>query len=408
METLKFVMTNSTPPFSVGGDAYHVHLLSTELAKKGHEVHIVSSMDSYALMAKLYNLSVKKYEETMQNERGVFVHLLSSPLKKLDPILTYSFGTSKAYYNKYQELLKQINPDIVHHHDVTFLGHNFFKKLGNYTQLYTAHNYWLICPNRELFRFGKLCDSPSLCSLCLLHSRRTPQVWRWITNIEEITKDIDTIIAPSEFLRRKLEEKLNKKIIYLPNFIPSPEKEIGPSGYSNYFLYVGQLEERKGIMNLLNTFRKYANEINANLIIVGSGTLGLTIEDFIKKNKLEEKVLLLGRVDKEKLWSLYKDALALVVPSIWPENNPLVALEAMSVGTPVIGTNAGGLGEIIGRIDMNLIFKNDGFKELRHILNNNNLYGMEKVKQIFNKWYSPERYLADYESLYQKNNLKYV
>src|SRR5574341_1352184 len=154
METLKFVMTNSTPPFSVGGDAYHVNLLSTELAKKGHEVHIVSSMDSYELMAKLYNLSVKKYEETMQNEK-----------------------------------------DIVHHHDVTFLGHNFFKKQGNYTQLYTAHNYWLICPNRELFRFGMVCDNPSLCSLCLLYSRRTPQVWRWITNIEEITEDIDIIIA---------------------------------------------------------------------------------------------------------------------------------------------------------------------------------------------------------------------
>jgi glycosyltransferase involved in cell wall biosynthesis len=401
METLKFVMTNSTPPFSVGGDAYHVHLLSTELAKKGHEVHIVSSMDSYELMAKLYNLSVKKYEETMLNEKGIFLHPLSSPLKKLDPILTYSFGNSRFYYNKYQELLKQIQPDIVHHHDVTFLGYNFFKKQRNYTQLYTAHNYWLICPNRELFRFGKVCDNPSLCSLCLLYSRRTPQVWRWVTSIEKITKDIDIIIAPSEFIKQKLEDKLNKKIIYLPNFIPSPEKEIKPSGYENYFLYVGQLEKRKGIMKLLNTFKNYAREINANLIIVSSGSLGLKIEDFIKKNKMENKVLLLGRVDKKQLWSLYNDALALVVPSIWPENNPLVALEAMSVGTPVIGTNAGGLGEIIGKVDENLIFNGDELEEIKMILENKTLYSKERIKKVYNQWYSPEVYLNGYKQLYQ-------
>lgn len=405
METLKFVMTNSTPPFSVGGDAYHVHLLSTELAKKGHEVHIVSSLDSYELMAKLYNLSVKKYEETMHNEKGIFLHLLSSPLKKLEPILSYSFGNSKFYYNKYQELLKQIHPDIVHHHDITFLGHNFFKKQGNYTQLYTAHNYWLICPNRELFRFGKVCDNPSLCSLCLLHSRRTPQVWRWITSIEEITKDIDVIIAPSEFIKRKLEEKINIKIIYLPNFIPFPEKEIKPSGYANYFLYVGQLEERKGIMNLLNTFKKNANEINANLIIVGSGSLRFKIEEYIKENKMHNKVLLLGRVDRDQLWSLYNDALALVVPSIWPENNPLVALEAMSVGTPVIGTNSGGLGEIIGKVDENLIFKGDGLNEIKMILENKNFYPKKRIREVYDKCYSLEVYLNNFKQLFLKVDL---
>jgi len=400
METLKFVMSNSTPPFGVGGDAHHVYLLSTELAKKGHEIHIICSRDSYELLAKLYNLSVKKYEEILQNENGIFVHMLNSRLKRLNPILTYSFGVSKFYYNRYQELLKKVRPDVVHHHDITFLGYNFFKKQGNYTQLYTAHNYWLICPNRELFRFGKVCDKPLLCSLCLLYSKRTPQVWRWIKSIEEITKDIDVIIAPSEYTKRKLQNnKLNKKMICLSNFIPFPKKEIKSSVYENYLLYVGQLEERKGIMKLLNVFKKYANEINANLIIVGSGSLEFKIKDFIKKYGMKEKVLLLGRVNKEQLWSLYNDALALVIPSIWPENNPLVALEAMSVGTPVIGTNVGGLGEVIGKVDENLIFKGDGFEEIKMILENRSLYSKERIKKVYNRWYSPEGFLRQYEKL---------
>lgn len=44
------------------------------------------------------------------------------------------------------------------------------------------------------------------------------------------------------------------------------------------------------------------------------------------------------------------------------ENNAIVLLEALSVGTPVIGTNAGGLGEVIGKVDEKLIFRGDGLR----------------------------------------------
>jgi len=93
---------------------------------------------------------------------------------------------------------------------------------------------------------------------------------------------------------------------------------------------------------------------------------------------------------------------ARVVPSIWPENNPMVALEAMSVGTPVIGMNVGGLGEVIGKVDENLIFKGDGLEEMKMILENKNLYSKERIKQIYNQYYSPEVYLRKYKQLYQK------
>lgn len=400
METLKFLMTTDTyPPYSNGGDANHVFLLSHELADKGHEVHVVSNLDAYSLLSKRYNWKPNRPEK---NGTRVSTSFLNSPRGGLEPLLTYVFGASRFYSREYERILDRVRPDVVHHHDVTFLGHDFFKRRGDYKQLYTAHNYWLVCPNRESFRFGKVCQEPSFCSLCLLCSGRMPQVWRWRKSGSDITRDIDAIIAPSEYVKQRLGSRLNKRIICLPNFIPASGEGIRPPGYADYFLYVGQLEERKGIMNLLETFRNRSSEINASLIIVGSGSLEPGINLFIKKNRMEKKVLLLGRVDREMLWSLYSGALALVVPSVWPENNPLVALEALSAGTPVIGTDAGGLGEIIRKVDEKLIFRGDGFEEIRTILEDKGSYPRDRIKEIFARWYLPERYLAEYEKLLEQ------
>ena len=398
METLKILMTTDTyPPYSIGGDANHVFLLSKELANRGHDVHVISNFDAYSLLAKRFNWKINKPEDSTVSN-----HVLRSPRGDLESYLTYFLGKSKFYSDEYKKILDSVKPDIVHHHDVTFLGHNFFEKKGNYIQFHTAHNYWLICPNRESFRFGKTCERPNLCSLCLLYSKRIPQIWRWNKNAEKITKDIDVIIAPSRYMRKRLCDKINnKKIVHLPNFVPRYEHNIEPSGYAKYFLYVGQLEERKGIINILNTFKNHRDDIDANLIIVGSGSIEQKIVDFIVKHKMGQKILLLGRVEIDKLWSLYNDAIALIVPSIWPENNPLVAIEALSVGTPVIGTNAGGIGEIIEKIDKNLIFKGDGFEEMKLVSDRN--YSKESITQIYDKQYSPEIYIREYMKLVNRS-----
>ena len=76
---------------------------------------------------------------------------------------------------------------------------------------------------------------------------------------------------------------------------------------------------------LLNLFKNLKHCIDSKLIIVGKGSLESYVKDFIVKHSLRDCVLFLGSVDNEKLTSLYANALALVIPSIWPENAPLVA-----------------------------------------------------------------------------------
>jgi len=98
-------------------------------------------------------------------------------------------------------------------------------------------------------------------------------------------------------------------------------------------------KKHKGLLDLLQVYKNYKEQINKKLIIVGRGRLKEEIKEFIARNELGDKILFLGFVTTDQLWSLYRYAEAVIVPSIHPENFPAVALEPLSVGVPVIGSD---------------------------------------------------------------------
>lgn len=392
METFRFLFTTSFyPPYHVGGDAVHVKYLAEELAREGHEVHVLHSLDAYRLKRK--NFLFLKQEPEPEN---VFVHRIESPLKKLDPLMAYVFGRSFYVEKRFSEVLRSERPDVVHHHNISLLGYSILEKKDRYLSLYTAHDYWLICQTNNLLRNDrKICDSKQ-CYSCALSSRRFPQLWRGSGSFKRAVENIDLLISPSDYVRRRLAQEIPVKSVTLPNFAPKPPVDVSPSGFSDYFLFVGLLEKHKGILNLLNLFREFRHEIKARLVIAGGGSLSKYVRDFIKDNSLGDKILFLGFVDDEKLYSLYSGALALVIPSIWPENAPLVALEALSVGTPVIVSNRGGLPEIVGKVDMNLVF--DDFSQLKEILVNFSRKDIssQEIRRISERNFSPQAFVKRY------------
>ena len=152
METKTFLMTSSYyPPHHIGGDATHVRYLSEELVKLGHEVHVMFSLDAYRYKKPDFKGSLKETEE----DNGVFLHRLQSPLGKADLYLTYLLGGSAYVKKNFERLLGEFKPDIVHHHNIFFLGYDILKKQGSYTNLYTAHDYWLKCQRFDLMRYGQ-------------------------------------------------------------------------------------------------------------------------------------------------------------------------------------------------------------------------------------------------------------
>jgi glycosyltransferase involved in cell wall biosynthesis len=86
----------------------------------------------------------------------------------------------------------------------------------------------------------------------------------------------------------------------------------------------------------------------------------------------------------------------LIIPSVVPENSPLVALEALSVGTPVIASDMGGLSEIVSKVDQGLIF--NSLSELKDILTNfsENKFPRGRIKEVYEMNFSPRVYVTRY------------
>ena len=392
MQSLTFLFTTSFyPPYHVGGACVHVKYLAEELARRGHDVHVMYSLDAYRL--KRGNNMMAEKEKEYPN---LSLHTLTSPLKKLDPLLVYTLGSSLYVQKNFSKIVKNIHPDIIHHHNLSLLGHNILRKQIDCPSIYTAHDYWLICPTSNLLKNKEeMCQKKS-CFSCAINSNRPPQIWRAFRDFRASINEIDLMLSPSEYLRRRLAQEINIKSLTIPNFVPIPSENISSTEDSPYFLFVGMLEVHKGIIELLELFKELRTEITNKLVIVGNGSLKNYVMDFIKKNSLSNLVSYRGFVTCEELYSLYKGASALILPSIWPENAPLVTLEALSVGTPVISSNNGGLPEIVGKVDKQMIFNSR--MELKNLLLNftKNKISSSRIKEVYEKHFSPQAYIDAY------------
>lgn len=118
-------------------------------------------------------------------------------------------------------------------------------------------------------------------------------------------------------------------------------------------LSVGYLIERKGFMYLISSIKEVLKEHkNIRLRIVGSGPQEQQIKNHISKLNLENHVEIIGNISDEDLLNMYNSSDLFILPSIIDsqgntEGLGVVLIEAMACGVPVIGSNIGGITDII-------------------------------------------------------------
>jgi len=126
------------------------------------------------------------------------------------------------------------------------------------------------------------------------------------------------------------------------------------------------------------------------------------LREVVKQHNLSDNVYLMGWVERDLFYALLKDSAVLVIPSIWPENAPLVALETLSLGTPVVASSLGGLPEIVSHLDPQLVFswksEGDFARAISYCLGNNNRLG-QKARQAYLEHFTPESYVSSYLTL---------
>jgi len=135
-------------------------------------------------------------------------------------------------------------------------------------------------------------------------------------------------------------------------------------------LSVGYLIERKGFEYLIRAMKEVLKKHkNARLKIVGSGPLENKLKNMIIKLELQNEVEIIKNVSDEELLRLYNSSDLFVLPSITDsqgntEGLGVVLLEAMASGLPVIGSNVGGIKDIIVDNETGLLFQEKNSQEI--------------------------------------------
>jgi glycosyltransferase involved in cell wall biosynthesis len=336
---MRFCMiTTFYPPWGFGGDAVFVQHLTHALADRGHEVHVIHCRDSFRA------LGGRAGDAVPSEHPNVIVHGLESPVGWLSPLATHQTGRPVFKTRKIRRLLDQ-GFDVIHYHNVSLIGGPEILRLGSAVKLYTLHEYWLVCPTHLLFRFEREpCTRPT-CLSCTLAHHRPPQLWRHGGTLARSVGHVDAFLSPSRFgidIHRRL--GLQAPLVHLPNFVPAASINPPAAAHTDaepYFLYVGRLETAKGAHTLLPLFRRWGR---ATLLVAGQGRDGPRLRRLAEGC---DRIRFLGAVSAEHLGALYRDAVAVIVPSLTFELFPLVVLEAFRAGTPVVARNLGSLPEII-------------------------------------------------------------
>ena len=347
METLRFLMVSSFyPPYHLGGDAVHVQYLAEALAQRGHEVHVEFSPAAYRV--KRPSGSVPK---TVGDAR-IRTHPVPGRLGPTGPVAAYLWGASHAATRFHARLLHELRPDVVHLHNISLLGLGVQTAPRGRPLLYTAHDYWFRCPRSDLLKNGRApCERPA-CLACLVRSRKVPPLWRG-ADIGTRFDRIDRVIAPSRFLTDLAQSSFGCPVVHLPNFSPDGNPGGRVEAPSPYVLYVGVLEPHKGIRELMEAARR--GPAGQRFVLVGHGSLERPLRALAERDPSRFEVR--TGVPPEELSSLFAHAAALLMPSVWYENAPLAAIEALSWGCPVLGTSRGGVPELVRDGAAGLVFE---------------------------------------------------
>lgn len=131
-------------------------------------------------------------------------------------------------------------------------------------------------------------------------------------------------------------------------------------------LYVGRLSLEKGIMLLIESFNSIMHDkLNLKLVIAGDGVLR---ENIITESKKNPKITFLGWLNKEELAELYDISQIVIVPSIVPEGHPRVVEEGIEFEKWIIGSNLGGVQEILENYDKGILVNHLNSNEFSRVI----------------------------------------
>lgn len=337
-------LSDSFPPNHFGGSEIVAHYLAKELEKKGHKLHIITTVQKKSLKGisnfenlKVYNI-YSNYHPRWQGYLSLY---------------------NPQTVSKVEKIIREVKPDIVHSHNIHYyLSYHCFKIAKKYAKavFLTAHDVMLI-------HYGKLMPKNGNCIYKvsfwdqIKEARKRYNPFRNLL-IRHYLKYLDKIFAISNYLKEFLELNGIKKIETVCNGIDEWEedkKEVNK--FKNKYnlqkkkiiLFGGRLSGAKGGEVILKTMKGVVGTIKDSVLLVAGEKDWYSQEmlNLASKLGIGNKVKFSGWLDRREMKSAIFTSDICVVPSIYPDPFNLFNIEAGAAKKPVVGTCFGGTPEII-------------------------------------------------------------
>lgn len=360
---------------TVGGSGVIATELGKLLAEKGHEIHFITSQVPFRLNRVYPNIY---YHEVEVSNYPVFQH----PPYDL------------ALANKMAEVIKREKLDILHVH--------------------------YAMPHAICAILAKQMSGQDIKIVTTLHGTDIT-VLGIDSSLKQMIKfgieQSDQVTAVSTSLVKQTQEMLQteKKIETIYNFVDEREyyrkdthslkKDYCIKDNEKVLIHISNFRKVKRVQDVIHTFSIIQDKIPSKLLLVGDGPEYSECYQLVQDLNLENKVLFLGKQENVSDLLSISDLKLLLSEK---ESFGLVLIEAMACGVPCIGTNIGGIPEVIDHGETGYIVELGNIEQAAqyvvHMLSNDAF--MENLslnaKEVVKKKFASSTILSQYEDLYKR------
>lgn len=378
------------PRFHYGTETYTLHL-ARELIYRGHQVTVLST-DLTA--ADLEGNPIRHY-----SYEGI-------PVIAVDLVNQAAVSFSGTYFrpdlNKiFRLVLRHVRPDVVHATHLLHLGVNLLSvaREAGTVVVNTFTDFWGICFTGQMIELGKTksCSGPgwrnSRCvadfcrargcsskqfasgSLALRHAAgfslgaMPSKLRHWVTqDLDEVANRnsimrqhfhaadrfwVPTELLETHFAEQKYDSKRMRRLCWGIQLPSTREWALRRDRFTAKeppirFGYIGQVAPHKGVQLLLDAFESASFGETAELRFYGNTKRD---DDFTSQIRQHLEKLNnaqdCGTFASSQIYSVLANLDALIIPSLWQENAPLVLLNALAIGLPVFVADGKGLVEFV-------------------------------------------------------------
>lgn len=341
----------SYPPCLTGGAELVAHRHNRSLAEQGIECQVFTARNPAHNSAETATVAVEMYE-------GITVRRVS--LGDHSSFFGVDADGGKIIEGIFEEAIDRYKPDIIHLHSLGGFSVSLLEIAASRSIkiMATVHDHWGFCHRQTLTRTNwTICSDFNACNGCHpgLHGQDGVHISMSQRNktVRDAFQKIDAIVSPSHYLAKKYEESgiiERRKIHVIGNGVEKhffDVEEIELKRDKIRFGLLGALSEHKGVGIILDVLSNLSADESWSFHFSGFGSMEKNINRFQHFHPNGKNVFFNGSTDPQCIDKFFTEIDVLVVPSIWPENQPLVIMEAMASGRPVIASRIGGIPELI-------------------------------------------------------------